>query len=457
MINPEFYNNLILNIYHDSKLNLLALLKRRLDCSVYVAIINLNDDSNIIINFERIFTHLLIGFDKGDYFSEPDYTNRNIAIKAHNDLLADYSHDFILISVFKAFEVDFKRNQIRLVTKHKEYKSTDKGRPPADKNYNYYVLLNFEGKIILSNQIADDSIFRDRDSLQFLNHETLFVFNSEQDEFSFWDLRSKQCTSIRVIDYESDDDDYNNKYDYVGSYALHRESKLIIYELEDPNYGQDCIKVARIDDSNLLHTILSYTFEEPRLCNMAFNPKGNEFSIIEIIPDLYGSNLPSVNIRTFLFEPDLLLKHTISTKINHSSNHIKEIYYYSADIVCINTNETFFLYNIITGAEVGVIDREPKSPYYVSINKIFYVKNKKLIYFSVDEGELPAYPIEEEKDDVKTHFSSKTEPYQPKIKEPLPVPANYNEYQSAKPKTSGYVKFFLFILIVILSWAKCNK
>jgi hypothetical protein len=447
MINPEFYNNLILNIYHDSKLNLLALLKRRLDCSVYVVIINLNDDSNIIINFERIFTHLLIGFDKGHYFSEPDYTNRNIATKAHNDLLADYSHDFILISVFKAFEVDFKRNQIRLVTKHKEYKSTDKGRPPADKKYNYYLLLNFEGKIILSNQIADNSTYDDRDSLQFLDHETLFVFNSEQDEFSFWDLRSKQCTSIKVIDYESDDDDYNNKYDYVGSYALHRESKLIIYELEDPNYGQDCIKVASIDDSNLLHTILSYTFEEPRLSIMAFNPKGDEFAILELMPDLYSSSaIPDINIRTYSFESELQLKCTIATKINSGLGYIKEICYYAADVVCIITYDKFYLYNIITSKELGVIEREPEAPYYVSINNLFYIKNKKLFYFDYEEGELPVYPIED-----RVAIVDKPAPIP--VKAP---PANTSYYAPTPPKVKTIVYVRALLMVLIMLWAFCK-
>ncbi|WP_461453667.1 hypothetical protein [Mucilaginibacter sp.] len=450
MINSEFYNNNILKIYHDSKFNKLALLKRRFDCSVYIAIISLNDNSTTIINVEGIFTNLLVGFNNSDYFKNPDYTNRNIAIKANKELLNDYSRDFILVSEFKVFEVDFNRNEILLVTAHKEYKTTDKNRPLVDNKYNHYIVLNFEGEIVLYNQINKGGRSHDYlNSLQFLDHKTLFVFNYENHEFTLWDLPTKQSTVTKLIDYEIYIPNEDIYYEYVGPYALHRGLRLVAFQLENPTYGQDCIKIATINDENSLEFILSYTYQEPRLCEMVFNLKGDKIYIIEIIPELYGLNIPNVSICIYTFELELTLKHTISTKLNHSVG-IQKICNYTAEIICIITSDWFFLYNIITGFEVGFIKREPTSPYYISTNKIFYLKNKKLYHFSIEDGELPVYPIEDDKQDVNI-------PVSPKIKEHQSNPIANHEFQSPKPRTSGYIRFLIFLLIIILSWVKCNK
>jgi len=404
MINIEYYNNIILKIYHDSDSNKLALLKSKLDRSLYIAIIDLNNDSTIHFDIKDAFIDLL-----GDHFNFPyDLTNKNLAaqITAHNaaystfrNLSYTYDCDFIVAHSVHAFEVDFSNGRILLETKHTEYKISGVERIASKADF-YYLILNFDGKILFRENIITSrhgGHHDDRDYLRFLDPETIIYWGgfSEYDQANPLKLWKFADGKYAEIDNGAFLDDDEPCYDSAHSCALHKEAKLIALAFGSHEIPQYSIKILKLGSENDFKIIFNYIYEDESLAYIAFSPSGDEFSTLEYT-NSEEHTAPNINIRIYSFDESHVPKNIVRTKINSHSDYIKEIIYSSSEIICLITWDKIFLYNIVNGDEIRILNRDRESPFYISADKLFYLANKKLTIFTVEEGESPQYTGNEE-------------------------------------------------------------
>src|SRR6185312_6906298 len=119
MTHPEFENNLFLKIHDDAEQNKLALLKYRADCSMYIALIDLNDNTTNLLDLD------------GYFFPNPPYEYRfnydaNISNQIYNarkKLETNVSEDFSMIYNVFAFEADHENSRILMEADIRAYKA----------------------------------------------------------------------------------------------------------------------------------------------------------------------------------------------------------------------------------------------------------------------------------------------------------------------------------------------
>jgi hypothetical protein len=397
------------------------LLKCRLDRSLYVAIIDLTDQSTTILDIKTFFINL-----PGKYFKAPfDLQNNKYksgaqfeaiyaAYNKFENLLTVQSPDFTIINSVQAFEVDFTNTQMLLETKHVKYKIGEKYRTGAGNPGNdfYYLILDLDARVLFHEKFSPGKFgwaHAEIDYLRFLDPKTLIYWGDGSSSYKarilqLWNFASEGYTEIKLLNTDEilkDDEVY---YDNIHSCALHKKARLIALAFAAHECPQYSIKILKLDSENDFEIIFNYIYEdEQSLVNIAFNPLGDEFSILEYThSERYYSPL-NISIRTYSFKSHVP-KNVVSTKINPSADYVTEIVYYSSEVLCIITSNKIFLYNILTGDEIAILKKDEGLTYHISDRKLFYLVNEKLTIFTIEEGEFPQY---NERDYERFNFEDK--------------------------------------------------
>ena len=401
MIDPEHYNNPLLGIYNDVELNKLVLLKGRIDCTLYIELVDLKGEFSLVINVADVFV-------VNNYYKETSIDNRgiitntgvrNFSYNKYQNIISSYRHDFIMINSVYAFDVNLNSNLIILGARCVKYKVDHSGVISKCKGDKYHLILDFDGKICFLREIVDWKEWGDiyeTNFLKFLDAKTIVTGGkSEEDKLMLWDISENEhhLTDILYSEIELNDDD-SIQYEYIGSFALHKRNRLIAIEFENPTYGQDCIKILKIGLKDELTTIFKYSFQDYRLLFIAFEPDGDEFAILEFTK-FYEYSLPNVSIRIYSINGTHIPRKTISTNLNYHSTFIREICYFLPEILAIITTDMIFLYSVTSGEEISVLRKDIKRPYCISNNRMFYMVNQKLMIFTIEKGELPQFSQDE--------------------------------------------------------------
>jgi hypothetical protein len=459
MNNPGYYNNLILAIYHDGEFNKLVLLKSRIDCTLYIEIIDLNNECVSTCNIADVFVvdnyYKEISFDDDDIIAR--HVERNVAYNAYKGIISSHSRDFIMIHSIYAFDVELGSGQILFGAKAIEYKVDDSGLISQGKSEKYRFILELNGKILFLKKSTDweewGSVY-ETNFLKFLDSKTIITGGSRtgyEDRLMLWDLPTDKLDEIDLLSWNDELDDDDIWYEYIGSFAIYKRDKFIALEFENPSYGQDCIKILKIGPENELTTIFNYVFQDYRLLFIAFGPACEEFAILEYT----NSNeyvLPNVNIRTYGIDETHIPKVIISTKLNYHANFIREINYYSPQILSIITSDKVFLYDLIGGNEIAILKKDAKRPYYISAGKIFFFVNEKPTTFTIEDGELPMYTANE---DYQINYDKPTSDQKKASQQPLTARYNPKPKISESYKFKAYGRIILFIVLTVLALSKC--
>jgi hypothetical protein len=380
MKNTEYHSNVILKIFHDSESNRLALLKSRFDCSLYIALVDLGDQSTIIIDIENIFCQYSSQFH-GDIRTE----DSNRAYHTSNDLVKNFTSDFTLIDSVYTFDVDFNNGHILLQAKLKRYNTTEKEGRNSDRQLNC-LILNLKGEIVFQEQIDSKNPHSYNVFLSFWNDQTLFLIDDGYDaNLRFWKFATRDFAQIDLI-YNDDIILDEVPYEYIRYFDIHKPTKKIGLIFENPTYGVDSIKIFEFNETEVLNPIFNYVYENKNFQFFAFNPLGDEFSLLEYT-NSQEYNKANVSIHTYSLNVTHKPKSTIITTVNYHSDFIKRVQYYSAEILCIATHQRLILYNLITGDVV--VELPGYDQYFISHERIFYFLNKRLRTFNIIEGHNP--------------------------------------------------------------------
>jgi hypothetical protein len=444
----EYHNNAVLAINHNHHLNKLVLLKARLEGSVYVAVIDTNDGSSITFDIKNV------SLSYRAYYAGPlatdDVATRNKASRVIKTLTSNYVADFILIDTIYIFDVEYTSGQILIDASCIKYELDDLGTRSHGGQEKLRFIVDMKGDILYTQKYSDWRYWGEGNEtrfIKFLDSKTVIVGGcggGDGDKLIFWNLSDDKQTEKDLLQWDRDLEVGSIYYQYIGSYALSKEAKFLCIEFKNPAYGQDCIKVFQINAGYNLTEVFKYVFQDCHLTFMAFAPEANEFAILEYT-DANIDSLSNVNIRIYGTDETHIPRKIVPTKLNHHNEFIREIIYYSTEVLSIITTDKIFLYDVVSGVEIDVLTKDAKRPYSVSVGKIYYILNGLLAIYTIENGAL-CYP--------KPKVAAVSQVYK-KTAEPLPEILPQQTEISLRQRIIGIARLILIIIILIVILRSC--
>lgn len=410
-MNIGFETDYILKVYYDSLAHKLAILKCRMDCSIYIEVTDMQAKKKDIIEtglfvVDHLLQHIIETFEgrmditnnltffthKASRITRP-YDNqfsRNAdyySITNHTGEVKTYHIVYNLLS----FEADFANKRFLLEGVINDF--TINLQTIDEKSCRQIVLFDEQGNKI-SKELAIDysQQYNERDYTRFIDAYNVICFDSDPYSYKLhiFNLETGKTVNLKIDDEHIGRGETEYYYEYIRELQFKQNHSLVAYTCDGPTSGCTGIRILKLDaDKPYAQQIFGFDAYDHKPLNLRERDEARETFLFLAI-DINGTGDKAAVMQSASKKNSDYGFHTVYSihifEVHDEKAHPKIIDAglfdsLSFDFICFLTDtivvarfDSFFsFYNIVTGEKIKNITFEKFTGFHVSENYLIYI------------------------------------------------------------------------------------